>query len=299
VHKTGLRQYIVKTLGLMISLGFTVVAVAAPQQRLVTVSKSKSKSFYRKIPKASENESGLSGSVSLSYSQSLVDYQDGEKSASGGGLASLSGSLTSNWRLSGSVGFDQNFRDEEDRTNGVSDLSFGLRNKNHELASWLSGAWSLSASYPLSEYSAKVQGFQGSIGTRYSFSLTSEVLAKGWDLYTSLSANRSFHKFETDPSGSILNPYSIRKSIGGGYSFQRWNFSASFSHVHRFNYEGRVSESYQHSQDISFEIQPDAWSMSVGHSNGGSWLKQNDQDSNLQFVDENSSTVYAQTEVSF
>jgi len=298
VQRTGLRQYIVKTLGLMISLGFTVVAGAAPQQRLSIAPKSKSLQKRHSLKRA-EIDSGLSGSVGLSYSQSMVDYQDGSKKSSAGGSAELSGSITSNWTLSGEVGFAQNLRDPEDVENGVTDLSIGLSQNKRELASWLLGKWSISSSYPLSEVSVKVDNFQGSIGTRYRLILTSDVLAKGWDASFSIGANRNFYKYETDKEGTVLNPHSIRETFAFGYTYQRFSISVDATYAHRFSFEGNVSERLLHSEEIGFDIEPDVWSIAIGHTNRTSWFSKIDQDSNLRLIDEDSSKVYAQTEVSF
>lgn len=301
--KTGLlRHSIVIGTGLLIGLILPCLSAFAGGAPHAFVNQSALKTramapVAKPVKKA--DESGLSGSVSLSYSQNLVDYQDGEKSTSGYVSVGLSGDITSTWNLSGGISFSQDLKDAESDSNGVSDLSIGLGHNASELASWLTGKWSISGYYPLSEYSVKVQNFQGSIGTRYRFSLTQAVLPKGMSLSTSLSGSRSFYKYETDATGKILSPYSIRESLSVGYDIRRWDFSASFSHAHRFNFENRVSQSFELGQEIGYSILPKVWNVAVGHTNSGSWLKSNEQDSNLELINENDSFVYVQTELSF
>jgi hypothetical protein len=207
--------------------------------------------------------------------------------------------LGKNWRLSGDMGFQQNLKDAEDTDNGVSDLSLGLKNRSYDLASWLSGRWSVFGDYPLSNKSVKLLNFQGSLGTSYSFSLADWVLPKGWDLSTSFSGARYFYQFETDTSGDVLDPYSFRESFNVSYGIRRWSVSTSFRHTHYFSYTGNVTENFRHKESITYDIQPSLWSVTVGHRNSGPWLKSNDQDLNVDFMNDDNSVVYAETEISF
>ena len=294
VKANGFRHYIVKALGLMISFGFSIAAGAASIQRLPTLQRSK-----MAVQTNQEKEADLWGSVSMGYKQSLIDHQDASKSESAGGSVSLGYQMLPTWSFSAGVDYDQNLQDPEDTDNGISDLSIGFKNKSHSLASWVDGTWSLSAEYPMSEDSLKISNFEGSIGTKYRFSLTSVVLPKGWDASTSLSATRSFYKYETSTKGTALNPYSVNESVSLGYTFKRWSFSVSGKHAHRFDFDNHVSERLFHTEEVEFDVIHKRWSIAVGHTNRTSWFSQQDEDANLDFINEDSSKIYAQTEISF
>jgi outer membrane protein assembly factor BamA len=294
VKANAFRHYIVRALGLMISFGFPIAAGATSIQRMPTLQRSK-----MAVQTNKEKESDLSASLSMGYKQSLIDHQDGSKSESAGGSFSLSYQMLPTWSVSAGVDYDQNLKDPEDTDNGISDLSIGFKNKSHSLASWVDGTWSLSAEYPMSEDSLKITNFQGSLGTKYRLSLTSTVLPKGWDASTALSVTRSFYKYETSTKGTVLNPYSISESASLGYSIKRWSFSVSGKHAHRFDFDNHISERLLHTEEIGFDVVPKRWSMAVGHTNRTSWFSQLDEDANLDFINEDSSKIYAQTEISF
>jgi hypothetical protein len=256
------------------------LATVAPKSRII-----KDKAYF--------------GSVSMNYSQSMIDHQDGGKQSSSGGLLSAGGRVFPGWALIGRLGLQQDLKDGENKTNGVTDLGIVLRNRQRELTNWLDGQWSLTASYPLSEKSTKVQEFKGALGTRYQFSLSDEILAPVFKFSVTLGGSRSFHQYESDKSGKTLTQYSFREGFDTGYSYRRWSFDVLFNHVHQINYQNNVSQTFEHTEEIGYMILPRTWKIAAGHTNSGSWLKANETDSNLELFNENDSMAYFQTEVFF
>ncbi len=285
------RLYIVKICSLISGLGFVLPAAASVNSSSTMVMTAPK----TKIPK----ENAFFGAVSLNYSQSLIDRQDGQKKSFSGGTLSAGGRVLPTWTLSGKLGFEQDLKDSESQSNGVSDLGLTFKNRRQELASWLDGQWSLTTVYPLSETSTKLQNFQGAVGTRYRFALSSSVQPHGLETAFTMGGSRSFHQFETDKAGRILNQYAIREAVDMTYSFRRWVFSGEFIHVHQFNYENRVSQTFEHTEEIGYLIYPRTWKIAAGHTNTGNWLKANETDSNLELFNENESMAYLQTEVYF
>jgi hypothetical protein len=285
------RLYIVKILSLISGLGFVLPAAAAVNASpSLTMSAPKSRII---------KEKAYFGAVALNYSQSLIDHQDGQKRSYNSGMLSAGGRVLPAWVLSGRLGFQQDLKDGENKSNGVTDLGIAFKNRRRELTDWLDGQWTLTASYPLSETSTKVQEFKGALGTRYQFSLSDEVLARGLDLSLTLGGSRSFHQFDTDKSGRTLTQYSIREGFDAGYGYRRWSFSLSFLHIHQISYQSNVSQAFEHTEEIGYMIMPRTWKIAAGHTNSGSWLKANETDSNLELFNENDSMAYFQTEVFF
>ena len=249
--------------------------------------------------KVDGSKSAFSGSVSATYSQSLVDHEDGTKAASNTISASLSAALSENYTLSGQISATQDVNDQEsDQANGVSDLGISLAQKRVQLADWLKGGFNISSTLPVSKYSREYQGFQGSIGASYSFSLTDEVLAKGFKTGISIGGSRNFHEFETDASGRILNPYSMKESLSTSYEIKDFSISFDFLHRHAWNYKGSVSEAFELSQELGYSVTPQ-WGVALGHSNAGSWLAPNGRDSNLKLINEDDSIIYGSMSLMF
>lgn len=249
-------------------------------------------------PKDLGDEKIVSASLSLAHSQSMIDQKDGSQKISRSVLARIDTKISSQWNLTTRFTYEQDLRDVEDPNGGFSDLSFGLGKAPAELAYWLKGGMSFSLVLPTSEYSQKAQNLQASIGAGYRFALTPAVLAKGFEFGLALGVSRNFHQYETDTSGNILNQYGSRETLSGSYSIQDWTFSTDLIFRHAWNYRGRVSQAFEHSQEIGYAITP-MWSLALGHTNSGAWLRPNGQDSNFKLIDENDSIIYGSTTVSF
>ncbi len=249
--------------------------------------------------KADGTKKTFSGSVIMTYSQSAVDHKDGTSQASQSAMAILTGALSDNYSLTGRISVSQNLKDTEDQeSNGVSDLGVILSQKHIELTNWLKGGFGVSSTLPTSKYSRDFQNFEGSLGGSYTFALTEAVLMKGLSTSLSLGAARNFHRYETDATGRILNPYSVREIVSAGYSKGAFSFSFEFLHRHAWNYSGTVSQVFEHTEEITYSVTPQ-WGVALGHTNGGSWLAPNRQDSNLKLINENDSIIYGSMSLVF
>ena len=248
--------------------------------------------------KAIPEDKIVTGSVGIAHSQSMIDHRDGNRGESRSVIMSVNTKTNSQWNIMTRVSFQDNPREVNSLTNGFSDLGFSIGKQPVELADWVKGSYSFSTMLPTSKYSSEFQGLQTSIGANYRFALTPVVLAKGFDFSLSLGASRNFHQYETDKSGRVLNEYSTRETLSGSYSYKNFTFSADIMLRHGFSYNGRVSQAFEHSQEIGYSITP-RWGVSLGHTNSGSWFRPNGQDSNLKLIDENNSIIYGSTSLTF
>jgi hypothetical protein len=244
------------------------------------------------------DEKLITATVNVSYSQSFVDRVDGNLKSSRTILAIISTKINDQWSLATRTALSQDLRDSESLEDGFSDLLFIAGKKPSELNDWLMGNQSFTVVAPVSEYSTRVQNSQGSLQAGYTFSLAPKVLIKGASLSLNLNASRNFHQFETDKTGAILNQYGLREILSASYSIQKWTLSTDFIFRHGWNYEGSVGQSFEHSQEAAYAVSP-MWTVTLGHTNSGSWLAPNGQDSNFKLINENDSEIYVSTSVVF
>lgn len=239
-------------------------------------------------------------SLSVSRSTNLVDYQDGSRGDSID--YSFNPSMkTSFGRFATSVAYSQNLRDQYSST--ASDWSdvpliFSFKPKTFI---WLERnaklQYSITAVVPVSQYSVKKDQLQTALSGKISFSLMPSD-GNGFGIITGVSLGRSFHSYEEDINGSVLNQYSSNQNAGISYSFNDWSFSADFVNRTRWTYKNSVKSSFEISEEIGYSINPN-FSTAIGHTNAGATLKANGADSNIDLYNENTSIVYATLGISY
>lgn len=245
-----------------------------------------------------EDDKVISGGLSLDYSRSMVDFQDGSRSEGQGANLNLSGKLSDNFTASVRASVVQDNRNSESIQNGLSDTSISLSMKRSKISDSLKGGFSLSTMLPTSKYSSEFQDLESILGISYGVGFNEGILMDGLNLSFSIGATRLFHRYETDKSGEVLNQYSLREGISASYSYKKLSFSFDLTNRHAWTYRNNVKQAYEASQEVSYSIMP-TWGISLGHTNSEAWLKPNGQDSNLKLINENSSIVYVSTSVMF
>lgn len=159
-----------------------------------------------------------------------------------------------------------------------------------------------SAVIPASKNSTKRDELKTALSVGASFGIIPDGIAPAkdgaWSFAIGLTAGRNFHSYETDINGKVLNRYSSNQTLNLGYSYKDFSFGIEFINKSRWTYEGNVRNAYEHSEEIGYNIN-DNFNVAIGHSNGGSGLKANGVDSNLELVNENDSSVYATLGLSF
>ena len=162
--------------------------------------------------------------------------------------------------------------------------------------------WSLATSLtaPLSKQSQKID----SLYTAITLTPTIAFDLKAWGLEKltpsySLALTRAFHQYYTSTEGESKKQYNVKNQVGLAYHFNdAWDVEGYYAISNSWTYRGTPSSSFGLGQALAHKISP-TLSCSVGHENGGSTLKSNGQDSNISFVNPDSSRIYAELTYQF
>lgn len=239
-------------------------------------------------------------SLSLSRSTNLVDYQDGSRSDSIDYAFSPS-MKTSFGSFASSLAYSQNLRDQYSSTaSDWSDIPLVFSFKPKTFI-WIERnaklQYSVTAVIPVSQYSVKKDQLQTALSGKIGFSLM-PVEGNGFGIVTGISLGRSFHSYEEDLNGSVLNQYSSNQNVGVSFAYNDWSFSADFVNRTRWTYKNSVKSIFEISEEIGYSLSPN-FSAAVGHTNAGATLKANGADSNVDLYNENTSIVYATLGMSY
>lgn len=239
----------------------------------------------------------VDGFVNVSRSTNLYDFQDGSRQDGMDYTGRMNFNISQNYLIRVDAGYSQNLKDPE--TSDWNDTSASLRRKPFAISRNLLMGFSVGGVAPTSKDSSKRQNSMGTMTTGLNFSVNPKALIAGLNILGSLSLSKNFHQYETDINGKVLNQYSSSQSLSVAYNWSM-GLSASANFVHRngLTYQNNIRESFEISEEIGYDITK-AISVAVGHSNSGNALKANGTDSNVQFMDENSSIVYTSGTVSF
>ncbi len=139
-----------------------------------------------------------------------------------------------------------------------------------------------------------------SIGT--SFAVIPDGIAPvrdgAFSLAIGVTAGQNLHSYSTGITGKVLNKYSSNQTLNFGYTYKAVSLSLEFINKSRWTYEGSVTNSFVHTEEIGYAFNKH-YSVAVGHTTGGTGLKANGLDSNLDFINENDSTIYGSLGISF
>lgn len=237
----------------------------------------------------------ISGSLGATGSTNLYDHQDGSRNDGLDYELNLAYILNPKFSLAWKSGYSQNLKDSE--VNDFTDSVLSFRKSPTELGSYILFSPSTSALFATSKRSRNIQNLQMGLRLGGSFSLN-PVMNPNLSLGISLSGGQNFHDYETDVHGRVLNKYSVSQGLSAGYTFGKFSLSFIFNHKNAWSYQGNMIEAFEHFQDLSYSISK-RFSVSVGHTNSGSALKANGEDSNIALIDENSSVVYSSLTLNF
>lgn len=161
---------------------------------------------------------------------------------------------------------------------------------------------SLSIGVPVSraQYSAT---FQGSTAVAMKFAANPDYLiSKKLSLDVSISGTRSFHKFDTAASGKVNTKSSSTQTMNLGWNFtDALSVSLQVNHYHTWSYQGALSESYNHIEEIGYALN-DQWALALGHQYGNptvSIWKADRATSNYNATDDDNSLAYGTVTYTF
>lgn len=240
----------------------------------------------------------FTGSVEVSRSTNLYDYQDGTRGDSLDFRTIFGAAFTNGHALSSVIDYSNDLKDPENTAAGLIDpsIKYSFKSKNWAWSApyILTFRPSLSTVLPVTKRSRIRDELQGVLAGGISFGIIPDGIYKSdgvWSVLIGVTAGRHFHKFEEDINGKVLNKYSSNQSMDIGYSIADFSFSLSYLHRSRWTYQGNVRDSFALSQDITYSM-TDNFAVSVGHSNEGAMVKANGYESNLDIIDKNNSSVY-------
>ena len=312
---------IISLISLLIPFSVRADLISEPNQLQQVKAKTKASSAYNnslssqapkniqttqsQISKPASPDYIMSAIVQVSRSTNLVDFQDGSRSDSYEVLMNPS-LKTPIGNFSVKETFAQNVKDNEDITNGFSDMAISYNRGSFDWA-WsapyiLTMTPSVSLVVPLSQVSVKQNQLQTAISAGLSFGIKPDELYKtdgAWSLLMGVTAGRSIHAYEEDINGAVLNKYSSNQTLSIGYTISDWSFSFEFLNRVRWTYQNNMkTASFVASQEIGYNL-TEHFNVAVGHTNEASAMKANGIDSNYNLVDEKTSTVYGTIGASF
>lgn len=118
-----------------------------------------------------------------------------------------------------------------------------------------------------------------------------------WSFAGYLKMTQMNHRFETAKDGSLNTSLNLRQGGSAEYQIGKFAISGNIDHINSWKYTGKMSEAFETSQEISWEITKKVSSY-FGHTNSGSVLKDNGTDSNIQLYNENQSMVFVGLNIS-
>lgn len=252
----------------------------------------------KKVKKAFEKPSAISGSFDTIRSTSLYDLNNGSKYDGMDYVGSLIWTLPWESSLATKVSFTQILSPTENDTTVLNDTHISYSQKKFKLIEndlAVNLAWNptVTALIPLSKQSKEVEQLNTAVIGSASMTMDAggRTALHGFSAKFSVSFGQNFHQFETDQNGSILNKYSSNQTLALKYKIKDWALSTTYINKVRWPYAGDVRNSFEFSQDVGYTFQK-TWAVSLGHTNSGATLKPNGSDSNVALVDEENSRVY-------
>lgn len=275
-------------------LGVLAVSVLA-QPALANYNATATSAYNLQQPKKEGRR--WSGFINASRSSNLVDFQDGTRQESADYLTRFNYKLTENYSARISGGYSQDLRYSEN--SDFSDTSLSLNRTPVKAGSHLLLGYRVSASIPTSKDSHKRQSLQTAISTGLVGMVNPERLIPGLEISGSISVGRNIHQYETALDGRVNNQYTSAQALSVGYGLKYGlSLSAEFVHKNAWSYQGGMRDSFEMSQELGLEINR-VFSVALGHTNSGSSLRPNGNDSNVQIIDEKSSIVYGSLTATF
>ncbi|QDK38923.1 hypothetical protein [Bdellovibrio sp. NC01] len=239
----------------------------------------------------------FSGFLQASGSQSLYDFQDGTKKEGMDYVARFNLKLSQDYSVRLQGGYSQDLKNSE--ADDFSDTTLSLVRKPVALGRVFMLGYSLSAVAPTSKDSHTRQNLQGATSGSLTAMINPDRLIPGLQIVSAISLRKNFHQYDTALDGTVNTAYSSNQSLSISYDFASGvSLSGEFIHKNGLTYQNNIKESFEHSEEIGYSF-TDAISAAIGHTNSGSALKANGQDSNIALLDDNNSLIYASLTVAF
>ncbi len=249
-------------------------------------------------PLALAGEKSWSASASTGISSSLYKFGNNERTTDSEFSLIPSYTINKQWSVGFNLSVDKSLTGTRDAL--VNDGYLTLDYEGGALAPFAKWGFEMSLTAPISKKSRLAD----SLYTATTLTPFVEFNLAAWGLERlvpsySLSVTRAFHQYYTSSDGESKKEYNIKNEIDLAYKFaERWKLSGYYALSNSWTYRGTQSSSFGLGQALIHKIS-ETLSCSVGHENGGSTLKSNGQDSNISFVNPDSSRIYAELTYQF
>lgn len=187
------------------------------------------------------------------------------------------------FKASGRIDINKDHFGPEDTT--VSDVTLKLGIAGYKINDQLKTAHSISTVIPASEASKKVARLQSSVGISNGLSYENTILSISY----ALTLSRNFHEYNFNADGAANVEYRLGNSLEIRIPITD-KFSISTLGIYRIGrtYGGFERYAFESHSDLNYDF-TDKLAMNLGTSNGGSALKANGVDSNIEVYNENTS----------
>lgn len=233
--------------------------------------------------------------LDMTQGRSLVDSKDGSFEEGRDLLLANTFAISREFSLGFKGGYSQDLRRPD--LAGPSDLSLVMNKKFPSAGIVALPSLGLSAVLPTSKDSRENKELQGALGLQMKLTSKDGVLLNGaLDIEARLLLSRSFHKHTIAADGNLNNQTSFVQGVSTSLNLPK-KFTVTIDILHRYlwNYRNQMSERFGHSEEIGWEVSP-TLSIYGGHDLGGVGgnpvIKANGE-SNISFLSETASTVYA------
>lgn len=176
-----------------------------------------------------------------------------------------------------------------EREFAFSDGSLGYSRRLYRTPEYsLSG--SIAAILPMSESSREIQKLNTGLVIAPSISSSLGIDSFSAQLRPSLRYN--FHSMKTNMLGGSNTEYSLGARLTLGYNLtDELSLSAVSSYARNTTYYGNSIDSYSFIQALGYQA-TDELALELGHANGGNALAPNGVDTDINFYNDNTSTIY-------
>lgn len=237
-------------------------------------------------------------SLSNTFATDTKTLSDSGKSMSNTSVLSLSYKLSETMKLSLVNIYDKDL--ENDREGLIRDPKIGISKSFGKLNRYVSASLSATGKIPLSKSSRISTSLQTSLGLGGSIVYdSSQHILKNLSLIYSPGAIVNFHEYRVTTSGSSNTQYTLSNSLTLNYGITDYmSAAASGTYYRNFDYTGHTKDFFSIEQSLSFVL-PQNFSLTVGHSAGGSALAINGRESNVQLFDKDLSSYFLNISFSY
>lgn len=301
-----LLQVVILTLPFTVLATETETQAATVQADQSSISSTPSSSVIMRADQLSVEEKSNSFSIQgqISQSRNLIDFQDGTREDSTETVL-LPAYSTKLGKFSAKIIYADNQTNSGDTLNGFQDTTLTYSYPSMDWDWKTPYILVLSPGFTLVAPTSRIAQKQTQLRTATIFSLSlgvrpDEILSTehSWGFLLGLTAGRNFYAFEEDINGKVLNQYSSNQTIAISYAYSDWSAVIELINRSRLTFKNNVRQTFIANQELAYAVNKNL-SVSIGHTNEASAMKANAIDSNLNFIDEKTSTVFATLGVSY